>query len=86
MDNQMITYFSQKTADCKIPEKVLNEVRDTFTAFTVATEVDGTVTIKVPEIEYVAVKKFRDELFAKLVEMRKENDVLAGKLARRHGF
>jgi len=86
MDNQMVTYFSQKTIDCKIPEKVLNEVRDTFTTFAITTGIDGTVTIKVPEREYLAVKKFRDKLFEMLVEMRKEDDVLAGKLARRHGF
>jgi len=83
---RMVTYFREKTIDCKIPEKVLDEVRDTFTAFSVTTEVDGTVTIKVPEREYLAVKKFRDKLFEMLVEMRKEDDVLAGKLARRHGF
>jgi hypothetical protein len=82
----MVTYFREKTIDCKIPEKVLDEVRDTFTAFSVTTEVDGTVTIKVPENEHAVVERFRDELFTKLVEMRKENDVLAGKLARRHGF
>jgi len=84
--NSMIVYFSQKTIDCQIPENILLAVRNTYSAFTVETAIDGTVTISVPEAEYAAAKKFREDVFSMLVEMRKENDVLAGKLARRHGF
>lgn len=79
-------YFLKKTVDCQIPDDILAEVKSTFTAFTMETRIDGTVVIRVPKSELEAVEKFKDAVFSMIVDMRKENDVLAGKLARRYGF
>lgn len=84
--NEFITKFSEKTIDGLIPENILAMVRNTYSRFEVEVLDDGTVVIRVPKDEEDAIRKFRDSVHNLLMEMRKENSVLAGKLARQHRF
>lgn len=82
----MTVYYSNKTIDGQIPENIKSDVEKMFTTFLVEYSSDGSVTIKVPERELHIVRKLHSDVLALIVELKKENDVLAKKLARRYGF
>lgn len=84
MSDEMIVYFSSKTIDCEIPENIITQVRDTFSKFEVVTSVNGNVTVNVPKREKELADKFKNDVYNLLLEIKKENSVLAGKLARKN--
>lgn len=86
MNNEMEIYFSHKTIDCQIPENILNKVKCTFTKFEVETKPCGTLTVSVPAREKELADKLKDDVYKLLSEIKKENSVLAGNLARCYGF
>lgn len=86
MPNKMSVYFSKKTIDGQIPENIINDVRNYFTMFKVTTLPDGTILIKVPKEEEKIINNFYDDVLNLLRDIKKENSVLASKLARQYGF
>lgn len=86
MKEKMSVYFSNKTIDGQIPENIITDVKNIFTKFEVETLPDGTVLIKVPKREQEIISTFYDDVLNHLREIKKENSVLAGKLARQYGF
>jgi hypothetical protein len=83
---EMTVCFSQKTIAGEVPENIIADVRSTFTKFEVQSLEDGTVSVKVPKREKEIAKKLNEDIYSLLINIKRENSVLAGKLARRYGF
>jgi len=83
--DKMMVYFSNKTITGEVPENILNDVKD-FTKFQIEHLTDGTVVVKVPEKEIEIARKLREDIYQLLTEIKNENSVLAGKLARKYKY
>ncbi|WP_141433006.1 hypothetical protein [Bacillus sp. 03113] len=87
MDNKELeVYFSYVTFTGDIPSNIESQVKNTFSRYEVEYLENKSVVIKVPKSEMETLEKFKERVRTLLLEIKKENSVLADKLAHRYGF
>ena len=83
---EMVVYHSSQSMTGDLAENIVADLRNTFSKFEVEYLSDNNVVARVPKSEMEIAKKLRDDILLLLGEIKKENSVLAGKLARRYGL
>lgn len=83
--SEMTIHYTGEGFGGQIPDNIMGNVVGTYSTYIVETT-SNTVTVKVLKREDELVSRFYEDVNALLSELAKKNDVLAAKLARRHGF
>ncbi|MGG4365687.1 hypothetical protein ABEX45_15885 [Bacillus subtilis] len=84
-DANFIEVFNAQTLNGEVPQ-LQDSHRELYSTVLYEFSGENGVSIKVPEKDVQAIKKFREECISLLKVLMKDNSTLAHKLARYHRF
>jgi hypothetical protein len=84
-ETKMKIYY-EGNSSMGIPQNILNDVHSLFSNHKIEYLDGESARVIIPEKEEEMIKSFRNEVRQLLLNIKKENSVLAMKLARYHGI